>query len=77
MKKRKHGIVQADSPEGQLAGEGIIEAIENQSRDNDPPETRITLDRLMSLASFAKVSWLFSLHEKTGLHPLYISRSRR
>jgi len=49
MKKRKHSIVQADSPEGQLAGEGIIEAIENQILDNDPPETRITLDRLMSL----------------------------
>jgi hypothetical protein len=49
MKKRKHSIVQAGSPEGQLAGEGVIEAIENQIRDNDPPETRITLDRLMSL----------------------------
>jgi len=49
MKKRKHSIVQADSPEGQRAGEGLIEAIENQIRDNDPPETRITLDRLMSL----------------------------
>ncbi len=49
MKKRKHSIVQAGSPEGQLAGEGIIEAVENQIRDNDPPETRITLDRLMSL----------------------------
>jgi len=32
-----------------MAGEGIIEAIETQIRDNDPPETRITLDRLMSL----------------------------
>ena len=49
MKKRKHSSVQAGSPEGQLAGEGVIEAIENQIRDNDPPETRITLDRLMSL----------------------------
>jgi hypothetical protein len=48
VKKRKHGIVQADTPEGQLAGEGIIEAVENQIRDNDPPETRITLHRLMS-----------------------------
>jgi len=36
MKKRKHSIVQADSPEGQLAGEGIIEAVENQIRDNYP-----------------------------------------
>ena len=49
MKKRKHNIVQADTSEGQLAGEGMIEAVENQIRDNDPPETRITLDRLMSL----------------------------
>ncbi len=49
MKKRKHSIVQADSSEGQMAGEGIIEAIETQIRDNSPPETRITLDRLMSL----------------------------
>ncbi len=49
MKKRKHSTVQAGSHEGQLAGEGGIEAIENQIRDNDPPETRITLDRLMSL----------------------------
>lgn len=49
MKKRNHSIVQADSPEGLLAGEGVIEAVENQIRDNDPPETRITLDRLMSL----------------------------
>ena len=48
MKKRKHGIVQAETPGGQLAGEGMIEAIENQIRDNDPPETRITLHRLMS-----------------------------
>jgi len=49
MKKRKRHIVQADTPEGQLAGEGIIEIVENQIRDNDPPETSITLDRLMSL----------------------------
>ena len=49
MKKRKRKIVQADTPEGQLAGEGMIEIVENQIRDNDPPETRITLDRLMSL----------------------------
>ena len=49
MKKSQQGIVQADTPEGQLAGEGMIEAIENQIRDNDPPETRFTLHRLMSL----------------------------
>ena len=49
MKRRKRNIVQADTPGGQLAGEGIIEIVENQIRDNDPPETSITLDRLMSL----------------------------
>jgi hypothetical protein len=49
MKKRKRNIVQADSPDGQYAGEALVEAVENQIRDNDPPETRITLDRLMSL----------------------------
>jgi hypothetical protein len=48
-RKRKDNIVQADTPDGQRAGEAMIEAIENQLRDNDPPETRITLERLMSL----------------------------
>lgn len=49
MKKRKENIVQADSPDGQRAGEALVEAVENQIRDDDPPETRITLDRLISL----------------------------
>ena len=49
MKKRKSNIVQADTPDGQLAGEAMVEAVENQIQDNDPPETRITLDRLISL----------------------------
>ena len=49
MKKRKRNIVQADTPDGQLAGEAMVEAVENQIQDNDPPETRITLDRLISL----------------------------
>lgn len=46
MGKRK-GIVHADTPGGQLAGEAIVEAIENQLRDNNPPETALTLARLM------------------------------
>lgn len=46
MGKRK-GIVHADTPDGQLAGEAIVEAIENQLRDNNPPETALTLARLM------------------------------
>ena len=41
--------MQADTPDGQRVGEAMIEAIQNQIRDNDPPETKITLDRLMSL----------------------------
>ena len=49
MKKRRRSIVQADTPDGQLAGEALVEVVENQIQDNDPPETRITLDRLMSL----------------------------
>ena len=48
-KKTKGSIVQADTPDGQLLGEAVIEAIENQIRENDPPETKLTLDRLMSL----------------------------
>lgn len=49
MKRKKRNIVQADTPDGQRAGEAMVEAVENQIRDNDPPETRITLDRLMTL----------------------------
>jgi hypothetical protein len=51
MKRKKHkdNIVQADTPDGQRLGEAVIEAIENQIQDNDPPETKITLDRLMFL----------------------------
>lgn len=49
MKKKPHKIVQADSESGQRAGEAIVEAIENQLRENEPPETKLTLDRLMGL----------------------------
>jgi hypothetical protein len=49
MKKRNRNIVQADSPDGQRAGEALIEAVENQIRDNDPLEVRATLDRLMAM----------------------------
>lgn len=49
MKKRNRNIVQADSPDGQLAGEALIETVENQIRDNNPPEVRATLDRLMAM----------------------------
>ena len=42
-------IVNADSEGGQLAGEAIIEAVENQLEQNEPPETRKTLERLMAM----------------------------
>ena len=42
-------IVNSDSESGQLAGEAMVEAIENQLADNDPPETNKTLKRLMAL----------------------------
>ena len=41
-------IVNAETEDGQLAGEAIIEIIENQLRDNNPKETKITLERLMA-----------------------------
>lgn len=52
-KKYKHSamnkkIVDAETEEGQRAGEAIIEAVENQLADNNPPETRQTLERLMA-----------------------------
>jgi len=46
---KREPIVQADTEDGQLAGEAIVEAVENQIRDNDPPEVKHTLKRLMSL----------------------------
>lgn len=47
MKKKKEKIVQADSEDGQKAGEAIVEVVENQLADNNPPETKQTLERLM------------------------------
>lgn len=48
MKKSKK-IVQANTSGGQLAGEAIVKAFENQLRENNPPETKMALDRLMAL----------------------------
>jgi hypothetical protein len=42
-------IVNADDEGGQLAGEAIVEAVENQLAQNEPPETKATLERLMAL----------------------------
>jgi hypothetical protein len=47
MKKDKEQIVQANSEGGQLAGEAIVQVVENQITENNPPETKETLDRLM------------------------------
>ena len=47
MKKRNEKIVQADSEDGQKAGEALVEVIENQLIENNPPETKQALERLM------------------------------
>lgn len=47
MKKDKEQIVQAESEDGQLAGEAIVQVVENQIADNNPPETKEALERLM------------------------------
>ena len=49
MKKKLRNIVQSDTEEGQLAGEAIVEVIENQINENNPAETSITLKRLMNM----------------------------
>ncbi len=43
----KEKTVQVDSEEGQRADALIIELVENQLADNDPPETKQALERLM------------------------------
>ena len=48
MRKEPEQIVNADTAEGQFAGEAIVEAVENQLRENNPPEALRTLDRLMA-----------------------------
>ncbi len=45
----KEKIVNADDESGQLAGEAIVEAVENQLAEDNPPETKITLERLIKL----------------------------
>jgi len=48
MSKREK-IVQADTGDGQILGEAIVEAVENQLNDDDPPEVRKALKRLVAL----------------------------
>jgi len=47
MKKDKEQIIQAESEDGQLAGEAIVEVVGNQLKDNNPPETKEALKRLI------------------------------
>ncbi len=49
--KKKEQIVRADTEDGQRAGEAIVEAVENQISENDPPETKQALKRLMALGN--------------------------
>lgn len=49
MKKKDDSIVNADTPEGQVAGEAVVEVIENQLKNNEPAEVQRTLDRLMKM----------------------------
>ena len=49
MKNKKDQIVNADTEDGQLAGEAMVEVIENQLQENNPPETKKTLERLIEL----------------------------
>jgi len=47
--KRPESLVRADTEDGQIAGEALVEAVENQIRDGAPPETKATLERLIKL----------------------------
>jgi hypothetical protein len=49
MSRKRPNIVQADTPEGQRAGEALIEVVENQLRERDPPEVSQALKRLLAL----------------------------
>ena len=49
MKKESEKIVNANTESGQRLGELIVEVAENQIKENSPPETKNTLERLISL----------------------------
>lgn len=55
----KEKIVNADTESGQRLGEAVIEIIENQLRDNDPPEVKRTLKRLMNTGESRENSMRF------------------
>ena len=47
MSKRSR-IVNADTPDGEMAGEAIVEVVENQIREHNPSEVAVTFRRLMN-----------------------------
>ena len=46
---KKQPIVQVETEDGQRAGEAMVEAVENQMRDDDPPEVNQAMSRLLTL----------------------------
>ena len=49
MKKESEKVVQAETKDEQRVEEAILVIAENQLKENKPPDTRITLDRLMAM----------------------------
>lgn len=47
-RKKKMKWHQPKDENAQIAQEALLEVIDNQIRDNDPPETRKTLERLIT-----------------------------
>jgi hypothetical protein len=47
--KKPKSIVRAETEGGQRAGKALVEAVENQIREGQPAETKLTLERLMAL----------------------------
>jgi len=49
MKKEPEEIVQAETEDEQRIGEAMLKIVENQLEENNPVDTKITLDRLMAM----------------------------
>ncbi|MCK4704989.1 MAG: hypothetical protein KAT90_05880 [Gammaproteobacteria bacterium] len=49
MKKESEKVVQAETEDEKRVEEAILVIAENQLKENKPPDTRITLDRLMAM----------------------------
>lgn len=52
-----------------FAGEAVFEAINNQIRNNDPPETKHTYDRLTSMDDISMVNTNFS-----GIYTIFLQK---